>query len=121
MEAKSRIEFMSRSLWRLFEKHLKDTLTLQHPGMAANYGIVDNNNHVYYSNLDPFIILQKLCNDFNQVVKSSIQWGDMCLVNENTGTANPDTPQAPALTHKKACCWYNISVSSRVSNFSRAF
>lgn len=121
MESKTRIEFMSRSLWYQFREYLKENAKNQNSGMAVNYGITDTNNHIYYSNLTPFEVLQKLCNDFKQVATGSIQWGDMCLVNQDTGKSNSDTPQAPALTQNKSYCWYNIGVSSRVSNFSRAF
>lgn len=120
LKALSLIRFESLSLWQAFERYLEKNADSQDSGLAANFGIVKKTGKTYYSSLDPFLILQKLCFHFDQIAKPSIQWGDFCLVNEN-GKGNSDTPKARALTQSNTRCWYNVSVSCRVSDFSRAF
>lgn len=114
------IKFESLSLWKAFETYLEKNADSQDSGLASNFGIVRRDGRSYYSSIDPFTILQKMCFYFDQIASPSIQWGDFCLVNEN-GKGNTDTPKAGALTQSSSRCWYNASVSRRVSNFSRAF
>ena len=118
-EAKTWIEFDSKSLLKQFKQYLKDNAKYQHNGYAANYGIVQNAGKSFYSDLEPFNVLQKLCKDFDQVAHDSVQWGDLGLVNAKTGKCNNDTSTASALTHSDSRCWYNIKVSTRVSAFSQ--
>ncbi len=121
MEAQTHITFQSKSLLVEFREYLKEYADLQIDGYAKDMGIIADNGREFQSHLHPWEVLQRLCFAFDQVAHSSIQCGDMCLVDSETDKGRNDTPAAGSLTHHKGRCWYNVNVSSRVSTFSRSF
>ena len=117
MEIKSRLEIESPKLLKEINKFIKEND--QNINYCTSLGIVKQTGNVFYSSKDAFSLLWKISFYFNQTGQSSIQCGDIVLTNRN-GKHNNDTKiiESCGKLHR---CWFNGSISTRLSEFSRSF
>lgn len=113
----SRLEIESPKLLKEVLKHLKEND--QKPCYSTSLGIVENQGNVFLSSLDAFSLTWKMTFYFNQVATSTVQHGDMALIDAKTQKNNNDTKVTYNLGYHQ--CWFNAKISTRVSSFSRSF
>lgn len=116
-EVKSRLDITSPKLLKEVNKFLKEKD--QKSGYNTSLGIIENQGNVFLSSLDAFSLTWKMTFYFNQVATSTVQHGDMALIDAKTQKNNNDTKVTYNLGYHQ--CWFNAKISTRVSSFSRSF